>query len=210
MQDCAIELSRSEYLGTPVPRHYNYFRDYDPAIGRYTQSDPIGLAGGLSTYGYVEGNPLGLIDLRGLTAADVQGVARDVGASFSELNPARPRVEFQPMRPGLDGATDKWSGQIYVDPSWASKACFTRKEYEDLFFTLFHEGMHSSDPLLRRFLTTDSELDSHHNSIYQRELYERYRPRKKPREMWGTPRDHPVDLERLYSLYRKRTPACSC
>jgi RHS repeat-associated protein len=37
---------------------HNGFRDYEPTIGRYLQSDPIGLAGGVSTYGYVGGNPV--------------------------------------------------------------------------------------------------------------------------------------------------------
>lgn len=50
---------------------YNYFRDYDPALGRYVQSDPAGLKGGVSTYAYVKSRPLVWIDPKGLAASEV-------------------------------------------------------------------------------------------------------------------------------------------
>ena len=51
-----------------IAEYYNYFRDYDPAIGRYVQSDPIGLRGGLNTFAYVYDSPLRYSDSSGLAA----------------------------------------------------------------------------------------------------------------------------------------------
>lgn len=48
---------------------YNYFRDYEPGTGRYVESDPIGLRGGIDTFAYVGGFPLILIDQYGWSSS---------------------------------------------------------------------------------------------------------------------------------------------
>ena len=58
-----------QYADKETNLHYNYYRDYDPSLGIYKQSDPIGLRGGVNTYAYVSGDPLRLTDAMGLQAA---------------------------------------------------------------------------------------------------------------------------------------------
>lgn len=54
---------------------YNWNRYYDPTIGRYVQSDRVGLAGGINTYNYAGGNPLSFYDADGRNLATIVGGA---------------------------------------------------------------------------------------------------------------------------------------
>jgi RHS repeat-associated protein len=60
-----------QYFDKETNLGYNYFRDFDPSLGRYVQSDPIGIAGGLNTFSYAYSNPTSLYDPDGLCVCDL-------------------------------------------------------------------------------------------------------------------------------------------
>ncbi|MEZ5454410.1 MAG: RHS repeat-associated core domain-containing protein [Thiothrix sp.] len=62
-----------QYYDAESSLHQNWHRTYDPSLGRYISSDPIGLVGGLNTYGYVEQNPLVSVDPNGLNPGTAAG-----------------------------------------------------------------------------------------------------------------------------------------
>ncbi|WP_193323321.1 RHS repeat-associated core domain-containing protein [Erwinia endophytica] len=83
---------QGQYLDRETGLHYNLFRYYDPVAGRFTQPDPVGLAGGINTYAYVP-NPLGWVDPWGLSKCSLKSEIKeldpkDIRFSQSSVNGA--------------------------------------------------------------------------------------------------------------------------
>ena len=76
-----------QYYDSETQLHYNYFRYYDPTLGRYITSDPIGLAGGINTYAYVLNNPVNYIDIFGLVRWPESGATNTVGREGTIVPP---------------------------------------------------------------------------------------------------------------------------
>jgi RHS repeat-associated protein len=111
-----------QYYDVESALHYNFFRDYDPLIGRYVEPDPTGLEAGLLLYGYVHGNPLSYIDPLGLDVRvsiyhGMAGGLGHVGIGVVTERGETGTVGFYP-NPNSDGnpATGV-PGAVLADPS---------------------------------------------------------------------------------------------
>jgi RHS repeat-associated protein len=67
--DNSLQYSGRENDGTGL--YHLRARYYNPTLGRFISSDPIGLRGGLNTYGYAAGNPVSFRDPLGLVTVVV-------------------------------------------------------------------------------------------------------------------------------------------
>jgi RHS repeat-associated protein len=99
-----------QYWDSETQLAQNWHRDYDPGIGRYVESDPLGLWGGVNTYSYVRANPMRSVDPLGFCdqsdpcvplGADGPGWVFSIGVSYGA---------------GV-GITITSAGEIYVNNS---------------------------------------------------------------------------------------------
>jgi RHS repeat-associated protein len=61
-----------QYYQAETGLNQNMARDYDPQVGRYVESDPVGLEAGVNTYSYVASDPIGYSDAFGLAPSPLR------------------------------------------------------------------------------------------------------------------------------------------
>lgn len=132
---------QGQYLDRETGLHYNLFRYYDPDCGRFTQQDPIGLAGGLNLYAYAP-NPLSWIDPLGLKCG---GINRRQALNKAKDTAGIPRSQ-QPDRQWIVGNNKKRIGRTNYKYSDDLTSHGRYYEYTD---TYGHKKViveHTSDP----------------------------------------------------------------
>lgn len=129
----------------------NGYRDYDASSGRYVESDPVGLAGGINTYIYVQGNPLSHVDPLGLTQADVLLMTALVRTNERDIQvPNGPVVWFKDVNLSQsqyvtirqEGTYQKIGDSMSLNDKYLGP--LDQHDLIDLYDTIVHESLHKT------------------------------------------------------------------
>lgn len=145
--------------------HQNWWRDYDPSLGRYLEADPIGLSGGSNIFGYAAQNPTGRTDPRG----------QDVIVANNTFWTIGPHLDHQGMYvgnnqtgwtfledPGQDRETDKQHGKTFKTENEVLEHARLTKGFTHF---MEHDSTEEQDKIMARVADahrmTDYNMASH-------------------------------------------------
>jgi RHS repeat-associated protein len=143
-----------QYFDEETGTHFNWNRDYDPSIGRYVQSDPIGLQGGINTFLYALGSPLKFFDFDGLVPDGHHWVIGPIRNNPDLSKEAR--EVFRNAKTGYFGEMHGWSKEhaaynrgvqeLWNKNSYDAK-CMTKAEAQGFV----RQVMSSGDPRIAEY-----------------------------------------------------------
>ncbi|MDQ3254761.1 MAG: RHS domain-containing protein [Acidobacteriota bacterium] len=146
--DVSVEMPLrfpGHYIDSETGLHYNRFRYYSPELGRYLQSDPLGIAGGINQYAYTA-NPLKEVDVRGDCAdrakpnEEVGGTEED-GSDQEGTQKKEPTPQERAGYPGRDDASDAAAQRVVDAINETGRSADERRR---MVTALAHEDGHVS------------------------------------------------------------------
>ncbi len=176
-----------QYYDVETGLNYNMQRDYDPATGRYVESDPLGLIGGINTYGYADQNPVRLTDPLGLrppTDAEVAFISKYIGACLDPktLNIRVRRLGDTSRALSLGGGFTSFPSFYFVDGSGNNEL---RLDNTYIASIVGHEALHQMQRASGVNVTLAAAWPQVENTLHLASPYD-YQNSSDPAELFQT------------------------